>query len=70
MLQNGAPPTWETLGPLLRDLERAAGRQDGPGVRAWLKRLVPEYGGVQRGDVAIAIAPAVGAPRIAVSGGG
>jgi FlaA1/EpsC-like NDP-sugar epimerase len=53
VLQNGAPPRWQALEPQVRDLERAAARGDAAAVRAWLKRLVPEYAGVRAGDVAI-----------------
>ncbi|HJQ75404.1 MAG TPA: nucleoside-diphosphate sugar epimerase/dehydratase [Gaiellaceae bacterium] len=57
VLLNGQPPTWEDLAPGMRELARAAGRNDAAGVRAWLKRLVPEYTGVLAGDVAIVAQP-------------
>ena len=51
---------------VLRELERAAARDDRQAVRVWLKRLVPEYSGVRSGDVAILPRPrAVGAQRSA-----
>jgi len=53
VLLNGAPPAWAELEPKLHELERAAARNDASAVRAWLKRLVPEYAGVRASDVAI-----------------
>jgi FlaA1/EpsC-like NDP-sugar epimerase len=53
VLVNGRPPTWNELVPALDQLERSAQRGDGAGVRALLKRLVPDYAGAQPGDVAI-----------------
>jgi FlaA1/EpsC-like NDP-sugar epimerase len=53
VLLNGRPPAWQTLAPMVEALERAALAGDASGVRAWLKRLVPEYSGVRPGDVAI-----------------
>ena len=67
VLQNGAPPAWDALVPGLRELERSAWRHDGAGVRAWLKRLVPEYAGVRPADVAIAVEADEDETRIVVS---
>jgi FlaA1/EpsC-like NDP-sugar epimerase len=53
VLENGHPPAWLELDASLRELARAALAGDAGGVRAWLKRLVPEYSGVRAGDVAI-----------------
>jgi FlaA1/EpsC-like NDP-sugar epimerase len=64
-LQHGLPPRWETLAGALHELERAAARHDGAGVRAWLKRIVPEFAGVRAGDVAILLDP----PRAARAAG-
>jgi FlaA1/EpsC-like NDP-sugar epimerase len=69
VLQNGTPPTWDALAPALRELERAAWRHDASAVRVWLKRLVPEYAGVQPGDVAISVEGGTVEPRIAVVAG-
>jgi FlaA1/EpsC-like NDP-sugar epimerase len=53
VLVNGRPPAWNELVPALDQLERSAQRGDAAGVRALLKRLVPDYAGAQPGDVAI-----------------
>jgi len=53
VLLNGRPPTWEDIEPHVRELARAAGRNDGAAVRALLRRVVPEYTGVRPDDVAI-----------------
>jgi FlaA1/EpsC-like NDP-sugar epimerase len=69
VLQNGHPPAWDRLAPLITDLERAAARDDAAGVRAWLARIVPEYTGVRPGDVAISTTP-LATPRRAAQGAG
>ncbi|HLY39076.1 MAG TPA: nucleoside-diphosphate sugar epimerase/dehydratase [Candidatus Binatia bacterium] len=56
VLLNGRPPMWEELEPHMRELARAAGRNDASAVRALLRRIVPEYTGVHPGDVAIVTA--------------
>jgi FlaA1/EpsC-like NDP-sugar epimerase len=53
VLLNGRPPSWEDLEPAMRELARAAGRNDPAAVRALLRRIVPEYAGVRPDDVAI-----------------
>jgi FlaA1/EpsC-like NDP-sugar epimerase len=70
VLKNGRPPGWAALQPCLRELERAAATDDAAGVRAWLHQLVPEYTGVEAGDVAIVARdrdprPGLAAPRSA-----
>jgi FlaA1/EpsC-like NDP-sugar epimerase len=57
VLLNGRPPSWEHLEPTMRELARAAGRNDAAAVRALLKRMVPEYSGIRPGDVAILAEP-------------
>jgi FlaA1/EpsC-like NDP-sugar epimerase len=57
VLQNGRPPVWAEVEPGLRELERAAARDEAAPVRVWLHRLVPEYTGVRPGDVAIVAEP-------------
>ena len=56
VLLNGRPPMWEELEPHMREVARAAGRNDPSAVRALLRRIVPEYTGVYPGDVAIVTA--------------
>jgi len=56
VLLNGRPPMWEELEPHMREVARAAGRNDPSAVRALLRRIVPEYTGVHPGDVAIVTA--------------
>ena len=66
VLLNGKPPAWEDLEGDLHELERAAARGDSAAVRAWLKRLVPEYAGVRPDDIAIlAVEPAAAVQRSA-----
>ena len=56
VLLNGRPPMWEELEPHMREVARAAGRNDPSAVRALLRQMVPEYTGVHSGDVAIVAA--------------
>jgi FlaA1/EpsC-like NDP-sugar epimerase len=65
VLLNGRPPAWADLEGALHELERAAARDDARGVRACLKRLVPEYTGSRVGDVAIVTREPVAVPRSA-----
>jgi FlaA1/EpsC-like NDP-sugar epimerase len=62
MLRNGHPPRWTALQPLVADLERVARRGSAPAIRACLARIVPEYTGVERDDVAIVVEPGLRRP--------
>jgi FlaA1/EpsC-like NDP-sugar epimerase len=53
VLKDGRPPRWAELDRRLAELLKAAERNDAAGVRVWLQRIVPEYSGVRRSDVAI-----------------
>ncbi len=55
VLKNGRPAAWTALAGPLAELERAARRDDAAGVRAWLRKIVPEYTGVRPGDVAVLV---------------
>jgi FlaA1/EpsC-like NDP-sugar epimerase len=66
VLEDGRPPTWEALEPALRELERCAELGDDGGVRAWLRRVVPEYSGVRPEDMAIVAAAREARPDLRV----